>query len=69
MEKQFLSRIDFAKRLGVSLSAVDRGIKSNTYPYSKHIRVGARVLYPESLLVELCAKAMQEKEDTGGVLQ
>jgi hypothetical protein len=69
MKEQFLSRVDFAKRLSVSQSTVDRGIKYNIYPYSKYIRIGCRVLYPELLLAELCTKAMQGNEYARGIPQ
>lgn len=56
---QFISKIDFAKSIGVSISTVDRGIRNHQRPYCQFVKIGSRVLYPASLLAELEERALQ----------
>jgi hypothetical protein len=66
MGKRFLSKTDFATAVGVSLSSLNRGIKAGRWPYSQHIHLGARVLFPASLLDELEDRARQVSLANGG---
>jgi IS30 family transposase len=45
-----LSKIEFAKKIGVSVSTINRGIKRNLWPYNAFITLGNRVRYSEVLV-------------------
>jgi hypothetical protein len=62
---QFLSRREFSKQIGVSLSTLNRGAKNNSWPFNSYVRLGGRVLYPESLLEELKGMALVKKGGKG----
>jgi predicted DNA-binding transcriptional regulator AlpA len=52
-EKKFISRLEFSKELGISLSTVDRGIRNNEWPFCNYVKIGRRVLYPVALIEEI----------------
>jgi predicted DNA-binding transcriptional regulator AlpA len=55
----FISKRQFSNFTGISISTIDRGIKEQTWPFNKCIRIGRRVLYPFSVLAEMEAKAAE----------
>jgi len=53
----FYTTSELAKVLKVSMSTVARGIRNSTYPFNCYIRIGRKILYPVSLVVELQERA------------
>jgi len=51
--KFFVNRKEIAVILGISLSSVDRGLKSKTPPFDKALRIGRRVIFPTSCIEEI----------------
>jgi predicted DNA-binding transcriptional regulator AlpA len=62
----WLSRKEFTLYLHVSLSTIDRGIRNNTFPFNRHIKIGARILFPSTILTDLEKMAKSGSELTGG---
>jgi hypothetical protein len=62
---RFLSRIEFSKELGISLSTLHRGIRNDEWPYNAFIRIGNKPRYPISLLDAIEKKAMSKKAEAG----
>jgi hypothetical protein len=60
---------DFIEALDISKATFYRGIKSNTYPYNCHLRLGCsnRIFFPEILLTELCTNALKGANKDGGI--
>lgn len=57
-EKKFLSRRELGFVLGISLSTVDRGIKSGRWPFNNRIKIGGSVRFPLSILDDIKASAI-----------
>jgi len=51
--KLFVNRQEIATLLCISLSSVDRGLKAQTPPFDKAVRIGRRVLFPTSCVENL----------------
>jgi hypothetical protein len=56
MGKQFLSQVEFARVLGINLSALFRLRKANVSPYNAALRIGRQLRYPSSIMSELLGK-------------
>lgn len=59
----FLSRTQFAQRLGISISTLDRGIRDQLWPFNRYVRIGRRMLFPIKLLQEIEEKALLRNPD------
>ncbi|MDR2245855.1 MAG: hypothetical protein LBE17_04135 [Treponema sp.] len=59
-QKAWLTRKELAYHLRISLSSVDRGIRSNRWPFNNRVKVGGKVLFPISILSEIEAKAKSD---------
>ena len=57
-QKQFITRADLAQLLSVSVSSIDRGLKSGTLPF-RPIRIGRRVLFPSSCVMDLSKRGAE----------
>jgi hypothetical protein len=63
---KFLTKREFCNILCISLTSLDRGIKSNEWPFSNYVRIGKRILYPYSLIAEIEASANKKKPKKEG---
>jgi hypothetical protein len=52
-EKRFYSRQEICHILGISLSSLNRGVRNKTWPFCKFVRIGNRILFPNTLLDEI----------------
>jgi hypothetical protein len=55
MASNFLTRAEFSKEIGISISTINRGIKKGIWPFTAFVRIGSRIRYPMTL-VELLEK-------------
>jgi len=51
--KLFFNRDEFASILRISLSSVDRGLRTKVPPFDKAFHIGRRVLFPASCIENL----------------
>ena len=58
-KKVFLSRLEAADALGLSMSSIVRAIDSGEIPYTK---IGSRILIPASFIDDLAKKALAGAE-------
>jgi predicted DNA-binding transcriptional regulator AlpA len=56
---RFLTRLEFSKELGISLSTLYRKAKENEWPFSAYITVGSRKIYPSALLEQIEEKTLK----------
>lgn len=61
MENKFLTRTEFSKVMGVSLSTLYRGVRKDTWPFNAYVRIGDHIRYPAALVAELEEKALSKK--------
>jgi predicted DNA-binding transcriptional regulator AlpA len=61
MDQQFLSRSEFSKALGISISTLNRGAKKNKWPFNAYTKIGHSIRYPADLIDAIKQKAAEGK--------
>jgi predicted DNA-binding transcriptional regulator AlpA len=65
MNSQFLSPVELAHALQISLSTIYRLKAANVPPFNAYIHVGRRILFPASLLGDMETKAKAALSKSG----
>jgi len=64
MNDKFIDSVEFMKRFSISQSTLSRGVRDKKPPFSCHVRLGRKIMFPEALFTELAEAAlMKAKKD------
>jgi predicted DNA-binding transcriptional regulator AlpA len=61
MENKFLTRTEFSKIMGVSLSTLYREVRKNAWPFNAYVKIGDHIRYPAALVAEIEQKALSKR--------